>query len=681
MYRSTGSTARCSRWRLAAALAVLAAASAAALTVDTGHQGAITALAVDSGRGLLASAGSDGTVRVWDLKTGRQEAALAVSRSPVQRLAIHPSAPLLATVDAPTTRSARITVWDWSRGSRLYSVDLPDMPLHLSFSTLGTYLVYTRADYRSISILDARSGRALPYLSQGFGIVSFVAFSRTERNLMAYQPSGKISYWELRSGDKIKEVATVADLAPRRITEDLATMLARSRTGLAVIDVATGEMLADRPIADVLALDASPDGSRILVVSGSSSGRSSLSQWSYWGGSTAPLELAGAPDLARMTGGLTALAAALDAVYVGDERGTIVKVPFYGAPAEISRDNLARLNAVAAGGDRTALADAEGVWLFEIDTTPRLFGGRSTVKGYRAQRIPLPGMDEPAVSFLDDRTLAVWDRSGRALRLYTLAPPGEDLALDEVAAVPDDLFGSPLLGVASGGPDALLTLEADGTIQLIDRSSFARLYRLTAQSTRAVIWMPDGVLVGARTRLSRLEHPLIRINTRTGETVPLPDTAFLSYALAADPARARFFSLAVEESGGESSTTVRLHDGAGFERLQTVIRYAGEDGGASIAFDADGARLYSSIGMEGVQEWADGRVRPLEASTHVPRALAAGRRLLAAINRDRTVSLWETRSGRLLADLYVFADSSWLAVLPQENRVYSRDADRYILER
>jgi len=233
----------------------------------------ITALAIDSRRDLLVSASSDGAVRLWDLRARRQEAVLSVSRFPVQRLAINPVSSLVAVVDNPTPRTARITVWDWSRGSRLYSIDLPDLPLHLGFSTLGTYLVYTRADWQSIAILDARSGRAFPYLRQGFGIVSFVAFSRTERNLMAYQPSGRISYWELRSGEQIKEVATVADLAPRRIAEDQATMLARSQNGIAVVDVATGALLAEQRQPDILAVDSSPDGSRIFALAGSAGGR------------------------------------------------------------------------------------------------------------------------------------------------------------------------------------------------------------------------------------------------------------------------------------------------------------------------------------------------------------------------------------------------------------------------
>jgi hypothetical protein len=676
-----------SRWAVSLVfiMAIVAALSTApvqvhALTIDTGHQGGITALALDSKRLVLASASTDGAVRVWDLKTRRQEAVLQVSRSAVQRLAISPTSSLLAAVENPTPRTARITVWDWSRAQRLYSIDLPDVPLHLDFSTLGTYLVYTRPEWRSIAIVDARSGRASPFLKDGFGIVSYVAFSRTERNLMAYQPSGRISYWEVRTGDKLKEVATASDLSPRRISDDLSTMVARSQNGFAIVDVATGALLAEQKQADVMALDSNPDGTRVFALSGSTAGRTAFGQWSYWQGSLTRVDMSSvAFDLARIAGSAAVLATAEDATYVGDEKGAIVEVPRYGSPAYLTQSNLADLQGLAASGDRAALAAAGVVRLFDIATATRLLGGRTTIREYREDQLAIPGSRDLGVAFLDDVTLAVWDRAGRGVQVCDLSPVAQAPAFAGARTVPAELFGSTLVSVGSAGPGAILTLEADGAIQIIDRRTFARLARFVAPGTRAVAWLSESVVVGARARLSRLEHPLIRVDLRTGETVPLPDSALLSTSLAADPRQGRLYSLALEESGGANATSVRVHDGQGFERIETIMRFAGEDPGASVI--VEGGRVLSTIGFDGVQEWEDGRVSRLEATSHVPRQLAATRRLVFAVNNDRTASIWELRSGKLIADVYMFADASWLVSLPQENRVYSHGADRYILQK
>ena len=222
-----------------------------------------------------------------------------------------------------------------------------------------------------------------------------------------------------------------------------------------------------------------------------SSGRTALSQWTYWAGSLARVEAPGAFDLARMTGSLTALAAAESAAYVGDDRGTIVALPLYGNPGELSRSNLAQPTAVTAWGDRAALAAAGEVWLFEITAAPRLFGTRTSVRDYAVERIVLPDHQEPAAAFVDERTLAVWDRRGRGLRVYSLPPPGGGIGAVELRSADATLFGAPLLEVSAAGSDALLTLEADGTIQMIDRATLQRLYRYVSPGTRAVAWLSD----------------------------------------------------------------------------------------------------------------------------------------------------------------------------------------------
>lgn len=76
-------------------------------TVYTGHDGKVRTLAVDASGSFLATGGDDGTVRVWDVLTGRElyrldlaldkyDAARARERTPVDSVRWHPTLPLLA---------------------------------------------------------------------------------------------------------------------------------------------------------------------------------------------------------------------------------------------------------------------------------------------------------------------------------------------------------------------------------------------------------------------------------------------------------------------------------------------------------------------------------------------------------------------------------------------------------
>ena len=64
--------------------------------VDTGHVGAVLGLEFDEKRGLLFSAGEDGTVRVWDSATGSLLRVLEVTQLETQDIAVNPQGTQLA---------------------------------------------------------------------------------------------------------------------------------------------------------------------------------------------------------------------------------------------------------------------------------------------------------------------------------------------------------------------------------------------------------------------------------------------------------------------------------------------------------------------------------------------------------------------------------------------------------
>jgi len=75
-----------------------------------GHLGTVHALAFDAGGRSLVSAGKDGTVRLWDVSTGRENARFEGHASPVLCIAIHHDRRRLASGGADGT----LKLWDLS---------------------------------------------------------------------------------------------------------------------------------------------------------------------------------------------------------------------------------------------------------------------------------------------------------------------------------------------------------------------------------------------------------------------------------------------------------------------------------------------------------------------------------------------------------------------------------------
>ena len=635
-----------------------AAVGASALSIDTGHQGEITALAHDPRLGVLASGSTDGTVRIWDIDVASQVKSLLVSHRIVRALDFHPRDPLLAVLEVSSPERTRITVWNWQTGRSLYTLTLDAVPLYMGFSTLGSYLVYTQARWESVSVHDARTGRRLPYLSQGFGIVSYVAFSRSERNLMTYQSSGRITYWELRTGEKLKEVTTAPGLTSSAITEDFGAMVARSSSSVVVVDVATGRTLAEEPAAGIAGIKVSPDGSRILGLP--IDDRSTPLQWVHRHGVLTRLE----SDWPAA--GVSAAVVADDAVFTGGRSGTLSRIPAFGPLREISRNKLKRIVDLATAGERVVLATADELLVFDLETRLYSSGSKNLVRSYQTSVIPAPSSRPiSGVTLDEDGAIITWDQGGLLSISRGRWPAETPLAQARVR------MARP---AATAG--RFLTLDQDGTIRLLE--GWRPLITYPSPGTRDVCEVSPEILVAARTRVSSQEQPFLRINARTGETVPIPDSAIAGYALAADIPRERFFSLSVNRTDGSEVTRLRAHTGQGFEEASMAMSYDGEDAGASVVVDQRRGRAYTTLGYQTVRSWESGHVSTLEQGSGIPRKLALLDRVLVCVNLDGTVSAWDTRTGRLVLEFYLFGDGAWLAVFPQDGAFLSNGADAFI---
>ncbi|MER7274258.1 Hsp70 family protein [Dactylosporangium sp. NPDC000244] len=112
--------------------------SAAPPTPLHGHRGAV--LGVAFGGPMLASAGADATVRLWD---GPSSTVLTGHTEPVTAVAFDPAATLLASAGLDST----IRLWDATSGAHLHTLDGHDGAVHaLAFTPDGSILVSAGAD-------------------------------------------------------------------------------------------------------------------------------------------------------------------------------------------------------------------------------------------------------------------------------------------------------------------------------------------------------------------------------------------------------------------------------------------------------------------------------------------------------------------------------------------------------
>jgi WD40 repeat protein len=251
---TAGSDGTARVWAVQSQEAVLVLRGHGAGMEDDPELATIRAIAYSADGSRIATAGFDGTARIWEASTGRELQRLEGHGGLVVGVAFSPDGSRLAT----TGTEGDIILWDTTSGAALLSWHSHDgASPDVAFSPDGAWLATARSDAVA-RVWEAETGRLVLALEGHRAFIWGVAFSADGRRIATGSADGTARVWDATTGAALLALAgsrgdvTGVAFSPR--SGDLAVASADGVVRVYVIDIDRLLALAQRRVTRGLTL-------------------------------------------------------------------------------------------------------------------------------------------------------------------------------------------------------------------------------------------------------------------------------------------------------------------------------------------------------------------------------------------------------------------------------------------
>lgn len=582
-------------------------------------EGGVAAIADSSVTRSFFAAGKDGFMTRFSYGTMKPE-TWQVSTMPIKRIAAHPKKALVAVYETDGFSVHKISLWDWQTKKQLYAKRFSSSILSLSWSAQGTYLFIGTASTEGITILDA-SGKIKKVYPRPPGIVLLAATGPSEKSIVTYGETGRLVYADIAKKSILTQYETEDRLESPELIKNYTQIIGYKSGNVVVVKAVSGEVLKSYPARSALFAGKITDSLPVWIEKGDTRQTWHLCQ----GDKRSPAFSLPYPAA------ITAARHVDSTVVIGTDDGRLYRLK-QNSDAAIS---LTELNI------DTSMQVSD---ICTKDSKIYMLSGSTLYVAASPEDKP-----EPIIQSVSGERCTVYGNGF----LFWSAEKNAPLYYAEEGQTPAVLYRPrERLNSVSVYNDTIAAVRAFSGLVLLDGKSGAPLFTYQAAGLQDAVQVDDTFVLITKSTGGVISQPLLLIDTRTSETIPLNMEGDIAFSAQANNKVKNTFScfrLKTEKAAQTDLMTMKIDTVYPARSAFTAALSYGDENLQASLYD-DGYAVLTNLGKNQLSYY-DKKRRSIR---QLPRDYALSRKALmtdayiVSVNYDGSLSWFNRRTMQLL---------------------------------
>ena len=582
-------------------------------------EGGVAAIADSSVTRSFFAAGKDGFITRFPYGTMKPE-TWQVSTMPIKRIAAHPKKTLIAVYETDGFSIHKISLWDWQTKKQLYAKRFASSVLSLSWSAQGTYLFIGTASTEGITVLDI-NGNVKKVYPRPPGIVLLAATGPSEKSIVTYGETGRLVYADIAKKSILTQYETEDRLESPELIKNYTQIIGYKNGNVVVVKAASGEVLENYPARSALFAGKITDNLPVWIEKGDTRQTWHLSQ----GNKKSPAFSLPYPAV------ITAARHVDSTVVIGTDDGRLYRLK-QNSDAAIS---LTELNIDTSMQVSDICTKDSKIYMLSGST---LYAATSPAD-----------KPEPVIQSVSGERCTVYGNGF----LFWSAEKNAPLYYAEEGQTPAILYRPrERLNSVSVYKDTIAAVRAFSGLVLLDGKSGAQLFTYQAAGLQDAVQVDDTYVLITKSTGGIIRQPLLLIDIRTGETIPLNMEGDIAFSVQANNKVKDTFScfrLKTEKAVQTDLMTMKI-DTAHPARSSFTAALSYGDENLHVSLYDDGYAVLTNLGKNQLSYYDKKRrtIRQLPRDYALPRKALMTDTYIVSVNYDGSLSWFNRRTMQLL---------------------------------